>query len=74
MKWTNSLLTKRFFAEHGCSAVLNMPIIIDGKTVGSLNLLHEDNHFTAERVERSQELVLTSMICIMLQQSNLKNT
>lgn len=62
---------KEFFSAHGCSSVLNMPIIIDGRTVGSLNLLHEDNHFTPERIKRTQKLVLTAMLCIMLQQSNL---
>lgn len=61
---------KDFFSAHGCSSVLNMPIIINDKTVGSLNLLHEENHFTKERINRTQELALTSMLCIMLQQSN----
>ncbi|MCF4098870.1 GAF domain-containing protein [Maritalea mediterranea] len=64
---------KDFFAAHGCASVLNMPVVINGKTVGSLNLLHEENHFTPARVERTKELVLTAMVCIMLQQSNLNN-
>ncbi|TDQ66731.1 GAF domain-containing protein [Maritalea mobilis] len=64
---------KDFFSAHGCSSVLNMPVVINGKTVGSLNLLHEDNHFTEERIKRTQELVLTSMLCIMLQQSKLNS-
>lgn len=65
---------KDFFSAHGCASVLNMPIAINGKTVGSLNLLHEENHFTEERIEKTQELALTAMVCIMLQQSNLSKT
>lgn len=62
---------KDFFAAHGCSSVLNMPIVINGSTVGSLNLLHKENHFTPERQKRAQELVLPAMACIMLMQSKL---
>lgn len=35
----------------GCGSVVNMPVILGGELVGTLNLLHEEQYYTPERVE-----------------------
>ena len=35
----------------GCQSVVNMPVIIGGTLVGTVNLLHEAGYYTPERVE-----------------------
>lgn len=35
----------------GCGSVVNLPIIIRGDFVGTINLLHEEHYYTSERVE-----------------------
>ncbi|MHA7685323.1 tripartite tricarboxylate transporter substrate-binding protein [Cupriavidus sp. PET2-C1] len=37
-------------ASIGCASVLNMPVRIQGRTLGTLNLLHEEHWFTPERI------------------------
>jgi GAF domain-containing protein len=50
---TSELVRERF-PDHdaifslGCGAVLNIPVVSAGKTLGSLNLLHEAGHFSWE--------------------------
>ncbi|MBO9589680.1 GAF domain-containing protein [Devosia sp.] len=34
----------------GCQSVVNMPVIIGGELVGTVNMLHETDFYTAERV------------------------
>lgn len=42
----------------GCGSVVNLPIFIDGTPVGTLNVLHEEHYYSADRVSRI-ETVLT---------------
>ncbi|KKB10461.1 hypothetical protein VE25_17850 [Devosia geojensis] len=35
----------------GCGSVVNMPVVLGGELVGTLNMLHEEQYYTQERVE-----------------------
>ncbi|MCH9675851.1 MAG: GAF domain-containing protein [Gammaproteobacteria bacterium] len=51
---------RRVFFDHeiiislGCESVLNIPVVYDGRTLGSMNLLHEANWYTEHHVEAAQ--------------------
>jgi len=34
----------------GCGSVINLPVVLGDTLVGTVNLLHEENHYTQERV------------------------
>ena len=34
----------------GCGSVVNLPIIMGGKVIATMNILHEEGYYTAERV------------------------
>lgn len=34
----------------GCESNANIPVVVDGKVIGTLNLLHEAGYYTAERI------------------------
>ena len=40
----------------GCESCLNLPVVLGQTVAGTLNLLHEAEHFTPERVERARQL------------------
>ena len=40
----------------GCESCLNLPIVVAGQVIGTLNCLHEAGHYTAERVAASENL------------------
>ncbi len=35
----------------GCQSVVNMPVVIGGELIGTVNMLHEDGYYTPERVQ-----------------------
>ena len=41
----------------GCQSVVNMPVVIGGELIGTVNMLHEDGYFTPERVEIIREVL-----------------
>ncbi|GLQ54946.1 GAF domain-containing protein [Devosia nitrariae] len=47
----------KVFPDHeligslGCGSVVNMPVILGDELVGTLNMLHEEQYYTPERVE-----------------------
>lgn len=46
----------------GCGSVINLPVILGGKLVGTVNMLDAERHYTPERVAVvERELVLPSM-------------
>ncbi len=53
-------------ARLGCASVLNLPVVIGGRVIGTLNLLHEAGHFTPDRVAAAQALRLPGALCLML--------
>ena len=40
----------------GCGSVVNMPVFLAGKFLGTLNILHQPGHYTPERVARLHAL------------------
>ena len=41
----------------GCQSVVNMPVVLGGELVGTVNMLDVDGYYTAERVEVIREVV-----------------
>ena len=58
----------------GLESCLNLPIIIEGKVVGTLNCLNVAGHFTPRRIEAVKQLKLPGAIAFLLaaQQSGLR--
>ncbi len=38
----------------GCQSVINIPVRVCGRLIGTANLLHEENYYTDERVQRAE--------------------
>ena len=60
------------FADHeliqslGCESCMNVPVVIAGKVVGTLNCLHEAGHYTPDRVAAAQSLKQAGAIAFLL--------
>lgn len=50
----------------GCESVINVPIIVDGSVIGTINCLHEEGFYTQERVKAADQLKLPAAACMML--------
>lgn len=50
----------------GCESVINVPVVIDGAVVGTINCLHEEGFYTQDRVAAAEALKLPGAICMML--------
>lgn len=53
----------------GCESCLNLPIVINGEAVGTLNCLHDAGHYTPERVAASEALKQAGAITFLLASS-----
>lgn len=50
----------------GCGSVINLPVILGGKLVATVNMLEVEHHYTPERVARvEQQLLLPSMAALL---------
>lgn len=47
----------------GCGAVVNMPVIVSGRFMGTVNILHETGFYTPERVKKMQATKPVAMLC-----------
>jgi len=54
----------------GLGSVINVPIIVDGNVIGTLNCLHETGFYTPERVAAAEALKLPGTICMLLHTHN----
>lgn len=58
----------------GCESCLNLPIVINGEAIGTLNCLHEAGHYTPDRVSAAQDLkhagALTFLLASSLRKGN----
>jgi GAF domain-containing protein len=60
------------FGDHelikslGCESVINVPIIVNGAVIGTLNCLHEARYYTEERVKAAEALKLPGAVCMLL--------
>lgn len=50
----------------GCESVINVPIIVDGAVIGTVNCLHEEGYYTEERVKAAEQIKLPAAACMML--------
>lgn len=50
----------------GCESVINVPIVVDGEVVGTLNCLDAAGHYTEERVKAAEALKLPGAVCMLL--------
>jgi len=54
-------------ASLGCGSVINLPIVLEGDLVATINLLDAAGHYTQERVERAEErLAIPARLCCAL--------
>ena len=47
---------------------MNLPVVVAGKVIGTLNLLAAKGHYTPERVEQSKQLLPYAAIAFLLVQ------
>lgn len=48
----------------GCGAVINLPVVLRGDLVATINLLHAEHHYSPERVQLIEtQLSLPAMMC-----------
>jgi hypothetical protein len=56
-------------ASLGCGSVVNLPIVLEGELVATINLLHKAGYYTPERVTVAQErLAIPARLCAALAQ------
>ena len=60
------------FGDHeliqslGCESCLNIPLVVNGQAIGTLNCLHEAGHYTPERVAAAESLKEPGALAILL--------
>ena len=60
------------FSDHelirslGCESVINVPIVVAGEVLGTINCLHEAGFYTSEKVEAAEALKLPGAVCLLL--------
>ncbi len=50
----------------GCESVINIPIVVGGEVIGTINCLHEKNYYSPERIEAAKQLVVAGALCLLL--------
>jgi hypothetical protein len=67
---------KAVFDDHelikslGCESVINVPIVVGGEVLGTINCLHEAGFYTNEKVEAAEALKLPGAVCLLLTRLN----
>jgi GAF domain-containing protein len=56
----------------GCESVINVPIVVGGRVLGTINCLHESGFYTKEKVEAAEALKLPGAVCLLLNQLDAK--
>lgn len=49
---------------------MNVPIIVAGEVIGTINCLHEAGFYTPEKIQAAEALKLPGALCLLLQQRN----
>jgi len=61
----------KVFADHetiwslGCGSVVNLPIVIAGDMIGTVNLLDEEHFYTPERVALTKHLAIPAKLAFL---------
>ena len=50
----------------GCESVINVPVVVAGRILGTLNCLHGAGHYDPDRVRASEQLKLPGAACFLL--------
>lgn len=50
----------------GCESVINVPIIVDGLVIGTINCLDEEGFYTEDRVKAADALKLPGAVAMLL--------
>ena len=50
----------------GCESVINVPIVVGGEVLGTINCLHEAGFYTSDKVEAAEMLKLPGAVCLLL--------
>lgn len=50
----------------GCESTMNIPVIVAGEVLGTINCLHEAGHYSAKCIARSEELKLPGALAFLL--------
>jgi GAF domain-containing protein len=50
----------------GCESVINVPIVVGGEVLGTINCLHEAGFYTNDKVEAAEALKLPGAVCLLL--------
>ena len=50
----------------GCGSVINLPVILGGKMVATVNFLHEEGYYTPERVAQAHDVLRLPSMAAML--------
>ncbi|MCJ8324199.1 MAG: GAF domain-containing protein [Rhizobiales bacterium] len=53
----------------GCESVINIPIVVAGKVLGTINCLHQANHYSPNHVALSEQLKLLGVAAFLLNNS-----
>ena len=70
----------RVFDDHelikslGCESVINVPIVVDGQVIGTLNCLHEKGFYTEEKLQAAEALKLPGAVCMLLHEKMRKGS
>lgn len=51
--------------ELGCGSVINLPVILGGDLVATINLLHEEGYYTPERVLLTQSILSLPAMAVL---------
>ena len=49
----------------GCGSVINLPVILGGEMVATINILHEEGYYTPERVALAQEVLTLPAMAVL---------
>lgn len=53
-------------ASLGCESAINVPVVVGGKVIGTINCLHEAGHYSQERVRTADQLKLPGAAALLL--------
>lgn len=51
----------------GCESVINVPVVVAGQVIGTLNCLHEAGFYTPEKVAAAEALKLPGAVSLLLE-------
>ena len=57
----------------GCESVINVPIIVADRFMGTINCLHEAGYYTPEKVQQSEMLKLPGAACFLMNYAYFEN-